>query len=105
MAKTLSWTALKKRFVVGMQLRVVRNTYRPEVNGQIRTITKVQTNALMFDVDGKSYWLNFPSSAKDVEILGTEADIQPFFRLYFPADKAPVLSPEVGRHFVEMQIL
>jgi hypothetical protein len=68
-----SFAELKRRFKPGLVLRCIENTYRPEVNGQLRKIVKVQTNALAFHHLGEEekglFWLYFPPAA-DVKIIG-----------------------------------
>jgi len=63
-----SFADVKRRFQVGAILECVENTYRPELNGSRRRITKVQTNAIAW-VDEPSNgpwresWTYFPQAS------------------------------------------
>jgi len=53
-----SFSQLKKDLKVGVTVRTIRNNCKPEMTGEIRTISKVQTNAIAFKrSDGKDSWL------------------------------------------------
>jgi hypothetical protein len=68
-----SFADIKRRFAPGVVLQCIENTYRPEINGQRRTIQKVQTNALVCTLDGEEgrFWTALPP-AKYVEILDAD---------------------------------
>lgn len=45
-----SFTQLKRDIKVGTTIRTVCNNIKPERNGQVRKVGKVQTNAIAFDI-------------------------------------------------------
>lgn len=67
--KTLA--ELKRRIIVGTTLRCVKNTKRPEMNGGMRTVCKVQQNGFFWTKDGedtrpessKRYWTDYPKAS------------------------------------------
>lgn len=66
-------TELQNRIKVGVVLLCVENTYRPELNGTRRIITKTQKasyrcNQLNSDglPDGKTFWGDLPTRAGDI---------------------------------------
>lgn len=98
---------VKRRFAKDVVLECVENAARPELNGGLRRIIKVQTNALCFELlgdnpdavrtRGKGFWLYFPP-AKGVRIVdedtfdvalrskgGPIQDGEPYVRLRFMA--------------------
>jgi hypothetical protein len=75
---------VKRRMVKGAILECVENTYRPELNGTLRRVELAQTNGVAFQrpqADGsflpeiprrEFFWLYYPASAKDVEIVDAD---------------------------------
>ena len=45
-----SFSQLKKDIKVGTMIETILNNYKPERNGQIRKVAKVQTNAIAFEI-------------------------------------------------------
>ena len=60
--KTL--TDVKRRIRDGVRLVCVSNTRRPELNGQLRTVTKAQINGFFWLADGdhRRYWTPYPKA-------------------------------------------
>lgn len=55
----------KKWLETGKEIQFIENTIKPEMaGGQIRTINKVQTNAITTLVNGKDSWLEFPKASQ-----------------------------------------
>jgi hypothetical protein len=46
-----SLAELKRTIKPGLRLRCIENTYRPELNGKIRTVCRVQTNAFTWKTE------------------------------------------------------
>lgn len=55
----------KKWLEVGKEIKFIKNVILPEKAGMTRRITKVQTNGLYTEIEGKNSWLEIPK-AKDV---------------------------------------
>lgn len=56
---------IKKRLTVGRQMLCVQNTYRPDLNGTTRTITRVLTNQIVWvntTGDTRPSWTRWPSA-------------------------------------------
>lgn len=62
---------LRRRIVVGTTLQCVMNSRRPELNGRMRTVVKVQTNGFYWTEDGddtrakddRRFWTDYPKAA------------------------------------------
>lgn len=79
----MTFTQWKKRIQVGTQLLCVSNTYRPDLDGQVRVVDKVQTNTVR--CVGNS-WTHWPKAA-DVTFLDEDTASWPLL----PMD------PDLGR--------
>ena len=55
--KTLTFAELKRTLIVGKQFKVIKHYVRPELDGEIRTVNKVQTNAI-YSTNGENDRLN-----------------------------------------------
>jgi len=73
-----SFADIKRRFALGVVLECVENTYRPEINGTLRRIEKVQTNAIactaapgVTAARGALFWTPFPK-ASGVKIIDAD---------------------------------
>lgn len=65
-----SFAQLKKDLKVGVKIKTIQNSYKPEKNGEIRVVGKVQTNAIAFTTtEGKLSYLWWPK-ASEVEYEG-----------------------------------
>ncbi len=88
--KTLS--DLKRTIQVGTRIRCIENTYRPELNGTMRTVVKVQGNAFVWrqddQTDTRGSWTYYPK-ASDAEFDGTNT-----FKLALKSDG----------HYVKMEV-
>jgi hypothetical protein len=62
----------KSRFKVGGRFECVENTKRPELNGDIRTILKVQTESVCYSSERMSgrCWTAFPKARDIVSVEG-----------------------------------
>lgn len=61
--KTLA--ALKRIIQPGVRLRCIENTYRPDLNGKDRTVTRVQTNGFYWRPDEwakRDSWTPYPKA-------------------------------------------
>lgn len=58
---------LNRHVQPGTRFRCVENTYRPELNGTTRTVTRVQTNGFYWRIDGgtdpRESWTMYPKAA------------------------------------------
>lgn len=50
---------LKRKLQVGSEYQLVENALKPERNGEIRTITRVQTNSIIHENNGKEWFLDW----------------------------------------------
>jgi hypothetical protein len=68
-----SFAAVKRRIQPGTRLLCVENTYRPELDGQERTVEKVQANGFWWTRDGdeRRNWTQYPA-ARDVTVLDAD---------------------------------
>lgn len=62
-----TFTDLKRRLVVGQRLLCVENTYRPELNGSIRTIIRVLATQIVWTWEGSKKpnepnWTRWPGA-------------------------------------------
>jgi len=62
-----TFSQLKKDIKVGMKIRCVEHNIKPERVGLVGVVTKVQSNALARDIEGKDNWLRYPNAATLVE--------------------------------------
>jgi hypothetical protein len=62
-----SFSQLKRDLLPGTQLKVLEHKYRPEQIGNIKTISRTQSNGLYTtspdDREGKEIWLELPSAS------------------------------------------
>jgi hypothetical protein len=63
-----SFADVKRRLQIGTVLECVENTYRPELNGTRRIVTKVQGNAIRWRntdeaPDARPSWTPFPPAS------------------------------------------
>jgi hypothetical protein len=60
-----SLAELKRNIHVGTQLRCIENTYRPELNGTLRTVVKTQGNAFVWRMEGdtRNSWTNYEKAS------------------------------------------
>jgi len=61
-----------RRIALGVRLLTVRNTYRPELDGKEREVTRVQTNGFWWRVrdDSRESFTRYPK-ATETEIVDT----------------------------------
>lgn len=64
MVKNMS--QFKKWLEVGKEVKFIRNAIRPEKAGMTRKITKVQTNGLYTEIEGKNSWLALPKAKETI---------------------------------------
>lgn len=65
-----SFAQLKKDLKVGVKVKTISNIVKPEKNGEIRPIGKVQTNAICFETsEGRLSYLWWPK-ASEIEYVG-----------------------------------
>ncbi len=68
-----SFAQLKRDLQIGVHVKTITNIYKPEFNNEIRTISKVQSNAVCFSCVRDNKQVNsclwYPK-AKDIEYIG-----------------------------------
>jgi hypothetical protein len=60
-----SLAELKRTIQVGTRLRCIENTYRPELNGKTRIVTRIQTNGFWWKhekTDEHESWTHYPKA-------------------------------------------
>lgn len=63
-----TFAQLKRDLQVGVKVKTLVNNCKPEMEGQVRPVGKVQTNAIAFVRDDeKLSWLWWPDTAKNIE--------------------------------------
>lgn len=89
---------LRRRIVVGTTLQCVKNSRRPELDGRMRTVVKVQTNGFYWTEDGddtrkaddRRFWTEYPKAA---------------LMTWIDADTFQLSMDETGTFYVQMRIV
>lgn len=64
-----TFSQLKRDITVGTTIKTIFNLYRPDKNGQIRKINKVQTNAIGFEIPEEQRTRNVFGEIQDTSWL------------------------------------
>lgn len=86
---------IKRRIAVGVRLECTAQTYRPELIGQLRIVTKVKGNQFAWKrpTDGENSWTRWPK-AREVKVIDADT-----FRM-------PIVNPwgvALAEHYVELK--